>query len=145
MITASAAALCFPALALAQNAPVTGTAAGTPATGDVSASTTGAAQGTDDSVGVSGTADAQAADGGTARTTGSARFNQNMAMQRSTATANDDDERARSSSRSKASRNGADMSHSMSIYKERGEKPMVSREHEVTTPKEKALAADQQN
>lgn len=135
-ITVSALAFVLPGAAMAQE-PTT-TSAGTPTTGDVSASTSGSAEGTSDSVEVGGTADAAAADGGTAETEASARFNDHMANQRSTATASDEDERARSTSRSHASTTGADVSHSTSIYKQRGEKPVVTREHSVTTPKEKA-------
>lgn len=133
---ASAFALALPG-ALSAQEPTT-SSAGTPATGDVSASTSGTAEGTPDSVAVGGTAEAAAADGGTAETNATARFNEHMANQRSTATASDEDERARSMTRSHASRTGADVSHSMSIYKQRGEKPVVTKEHSVTTPKEKA-------
>lgn len=135
-IAASAIALALPGALLAQE--LTTTSAGTPTTGDVSASTSGSAEGTSDSVEVGGTADAAAANGGTAETEASAKFNDHMANQRSTATARDEDERARSTSRSHASTTGADVSHSTSIYKQRGEKPVITREHSVTTPKEKA-------
>ena len=135
-IAASAFAVTLPGALFAQD-PTT-TSAGTPTTGDVSASTSGSAQGTPDSVEAGGTADAGAANGGTVETDASAKFNDHMANQRSTATASDDDERARSMSRSHASTTGADVSHSMSIYKQRGEKPVVTQEHSVTTPKEKA-------
>lgn len=140
-IAASAIAFVLPAALTAQE-PTT-TSAGTPTTGDVSASTSGSAEGTEDSVEVGGTADAAAADGGTAETDASAKFNDHMANQRSTATASDEDERARSMSRSHASTTGADVSHSTSIYKQRGEKPVVTQEHSVTTPKEKAEADPQ--
>lgn len=133
---ASALALALPG-ALSAHEPTTSSAS-TPTTGDVSASTSGSAEGTPDSVQAGGTADATAADGGTAETSGTARFNEHMANQRSTATASDEDERARSMTRSHASTKGADVSHSMSIYKQRGEKPVITREHNVTTPTEKA-------
>ena len=136
IVAASALVFALPG-ALSAEEP-TQSSAGTPTTGDVSASTSGSAEGTSDSVAAGGTADATAADGGTAETEATAKFNEHMANQRSTATASDEDERARSMSRSHASTTGADVSHSMSIYKQRGEKPVVSKEHSVATPKEKA-------
>lgn len=139
ILASSAIALGLSGAAMAQTTtPSTTTSASTPTTGDVSASTSGTATGTPDSVEAGGTSDAQAANGGTASTSGSARFNDNMANQRSVATARDADERARSMTHSHASRNGADVSHSTSIYKQQGEKPVISRDTQVTTPKEKA-------
>jgi hypothetical protein len=139
VISAAAIALAVPG-AFAQEAPTTSSSAGSPTTGDVSTQTSGSATGTPDSVEVTGTADAQASDGGTAQAESTAKFNRNMANQRSTATASDDDERARSMTRSHATRHGADTSHSTSIYKKKGEKPVVEHEHSVTTPREKDAA-----
>jgi len=137
-IAAAFAVAAIPGAVMAQDA--TQSSAATPATGDVSASTSGSALGTPTSVGVGGTADARAANGGTASASSSAKFNDHMANQRSTATASDSDERARSMTHSHASKTGADVSHSTSFYKQKGEKPVVSNETDVTTPKEKAAA-----
>jgi hypothetical protein len=142
LIASAAALVALPGIAMAHEAPTTGTTASTPTTGDVSASTGGTAQGTQDGVGVTGTSDAAAANGGTAETQASATLNNNTARQTSSATATDEDETARSTTRSKASKKCADVSHSKSMYKQDGEKPVMTHEHDVTTPKEKAEAAD---
>jgi uncharacterized protein YggE len=105
-----------------------GSSAGTPQDRDVSASTYGSGTSTPDSVEVSGGGTATAADGGTATTNSTAKFNQNMARQRSTAKARGDDERARSTSTTRVHRDGEVRSRSMSIYKQRGEKPVIERE-----------------
>ena len=72
-------------------------------------------------------------DGGTATTDSRAKFNENMARQRSVATARDDDERARSMTNTHVRKDGQVRSRSMSIYKERGEKPVIDRQ--TTTSK----------
>jgi hypothetical protein len=129
--------LLAPALLVAgaASAQVNTGSAGTssPTTGDVSAGTTSGGMSGDGAVGVSGTADAAAANGGTVATNGSARFNthNNTARQRSTATARDDDERARSRSMTNVTPKGDVRSNSMTIYKQRGEKPVISRERTV--------------
>ena len=105
----------------------------TPTTGDVSAGTYGAGATDANSVGVSGGGTATAADGGTATTDSRAKFNENMARQRSVATARDDDERARSMTNTHVRKDGQVRSRSMSIYKERGEKPVIDRQ--TTTSK----------
>lgn len=105
----------------------------TPTTGDVSAGTFGSGTSTEDSVAVSGGAEAAATNGGTATSESTARFNNNTARQRSTATARDDDERARSSTMTHVRKDGQVRSRSMSIYKERGEKPVINRD--VSTSK----------
>lgn len=111
-----------------------GSASSTPTTGDVSAGTYGSGTSDANSVGVSGGGNATAADGGTAQTDSTARFNKNSAMQRSTATARDDDERARSRTMTHARKDGAVRSNSMSIYKERGEKPVITRDRSTSSP-----------
>ena len=105
----------------------------TPTTGGVSAGTTSGGVSGDGAVGVSGTADANAANGGTATTDANARFNtaNNTARQRSTATTRDDDERARSRSMTNVNPQGDVRSNSMSIYKQRGEKPVITRERTI--------------
>ena len=104
-----------------------------PTTGDVSAGTTSSGMSGAGTVGVSGTSDASAANGGTATTSGDARFNtqNNTARQRSLASARDEDERARSRSSTRINPNGDVRSNSMTIYKQRGEKPVVTREKTV--------------
>lgn len=126
-----------PAIMLAgtAHAQVNSGGAGTssPTTGDVTAGTTSSGISGDGTVGVDGTADAAAANGGTATTDASARFNtqNNTARQRSTATARDDDERARSRATTNVTPKGDVRSRSMTIYKERGSKPVISRESTV--------------
>ena len=126
-----------PAILLAgtAQAQVNSGGAGTssPTTGDVTAGTTSSGTSGEGAVGVQGTADAAAANGGTATTDASARFNteNNTARQRSTATARDDDERARSRASTNLTPNGDVRSRSMTIYKERGSKPVISRERTV--------------
>jgi hypothetical protein len=105
-----------------------GSSAATPNTGDVSASTWGSGTSTPDSVGVSGGGDATAANGGTATSDSTAKFNDNVARQRSVATARDEDERARSRTMTMAKKDGDVRSRSMSIYKQRGEKPVITRD-----------------
>ena len=109
-----------------------------PTTGDIRAGTSSSGTSSPGTVGVSGTADASASNGGTATTRGDARFNteNNTARQRSTATARDDDERARSRSSTNVNPRGDVRSRSMTIYKERGSKPVITRESTVNgTPK----------
>lgn len=91
---------------------------------DVSASTCG--QGTTDgtSITVSGCADAEARNGGTVNTNTRAKTNERMGMQRSIATARDEDERARSRTMTKVRQGEVVRSRTMSMYKQRGEKPV---------------------
>jgi hypothetical protein len=110
-----------------------GSSSSTPTTGDVSAGTWGSGTTDQNSVGVSGGGTAEAANGGTASTDSSAKFNDKRAMQRSVATARDEDERARSRTRTTVRKGGELRSNSMSIYKERGEKPVIDRERTRTT------------
>jgi hypothetical protein len=104
-----------------------------PTTGDISVGTTTGGTSGNGTVGVDGTADATAANGGTVSTQADARFNteNNTARQRSLATARDEDERARSRASTKVTPNGDVRSRSMTIYKERGSKPVITRERTV--------------
>ena len=126
----SALLLAAPALAQTRSGSA-GTSS--PTTGDVSAGTTSSGTSGQGGVGVSGTADAAAANGGTASTTGDARFNteNNTARQRSTAIASDADERARSRATTRVNPQGDVRSRSMTIYKQRGEKPVITRDSTV--------------
>ncbi|WP_176596208.1 MULTISPECIES: hypothetical protein [Sphingobium] len=125
MITAAFLASASAAPAQTKSA---GSQSSTPTTGDVSAGTYGSGSTDANSVGVSGGGTATAADGGTATTDSRAKFNDNMARQRSVATARDDDERARSMTNTHVRKDGEVRSRSMSIYKERGEKPVIDRQ-----------------
>ena len=120
------AALLMAGPAVAQN--TAGSSASTPTTGDVSAGTYGSGTSDANRVGVSGGGEAEAAAGGTATTDSSAKLNKNMARQRSVATARDEDERARSRTTTMAKKDGDVRSKSMSIYKESGEKPVITRD-----------------
>ncbi|MDB5696540.1 MAG: hypothetical protein JWN21_2083 [Sphingomonas bacterium] len=90
-----------------------------PTTGDVSVGTTSTGASGNGAVGVSGTADA--------------RFDtqNNTARQGSTAIARDEDERARSRATTRVSPNGDVRSRSMTIYKQRGERPVITGESTV--------------
>ncbi len=129
--------LAAPALLLATgaNAQTNSSNAGTssPTTGDVTVGTTTGGTSGNGTVGVTGTADAAAANGGTVSTDASARFNtaNNTARQRSTATAVDDDERARSRSSTNVNPRGDVRSNSMTVYKQRGERAVVTRDRTV--------------
>jgi Spy/CpxP family protein refolding chaperone len=122
------AATCLATASAASAQTTTGSQSSTPTTGDVSAGTYGSGTTDANSVGVSGGGNATAADGGTATTDSRAKFNENMARQRSVATARDDDERARSMTNTHVRKDGQVRSRSMSIYKERGEKPVIDRQ-----------------
>lgn len=126
----AALAAALPGIAGAQ---VTGgSQSSTPTTGDVSAGPYGSGTTDANSVGVSGGGAATAANGGTATTDSRAKLNPNAAHQRSVATARDEDERARSMTNTHVRKDGDVRSRSMSIYKERGEKPVIDRESTVT-------------
>ena len=101
----------------------TGTAGGIDGR-DVSVGTSG--QGTTDgtSIGVSGTADAEARNGGTVNTDVRAQTNDRRAMQRSTAVARDEDERARSRTHTVVRQGEVVRSRTSTMYKERGEPPV---------------------
>jgi hypothetical protein len=130
LFTLTAAAVLATGAATAQTQA--GSQSSTPTTGDVSAGTYGSGTTDANSVGVSGGGKATAADGGTASTDSRAKFNENMARQRSTATARDDDERARSMTNTHVRKDGRVRSRSMSIYKEKGEKPVIDRQTSVS-------------
>ncbi|MXP41500.1 hypothetical protein GRI75_07565 [Altererythrobacter soli] len=123
----AAASIAFSGGALAQSRTAD-SAAGTPTDGDVAASTYGSGTSTPDSVAVSGGGQATAENGGTATSESRARFNNNNAHQRSVAAARDDDERARSTTMTRVRKDGEVSSRSMSIYKQRGEKPVIERD-----------------
>ena len=131
IIFASAALLAAPALAQ----QTTGTSAATPDGKDVNASTYGSGTVTPTSQEVTGGGAAGATDG-TATSDSSAKFNDHMAMQRSTAEAQNDDARARSRTMTHTNRNGLVHSNSMSLYKEKGERPVVTHDNSVVTPGE---------
>lgn len=125
IFTAALLASSTGALAQSQTA---GSSSGTPQERSVRADTYGSGTSTPTSVGVSGGGSATASEGGVASTESRAKFNNNMARQRSTATARDDDERARSRTSTHARKDGTVRSRSMSIYKQRGEKPVIDRQ-----------------
>lgn len=134
LLTASAVALFYAAAASAQStAPISGGTSGGLSGQGVSASTYGTGTTDDNSVGVSGGGEASA-EGGTASTKSDARFNDQRAMQRSTARARDDDERARSRTMTTVRKGDEVRSRTMSIYKQRGEKPVIERSTSITTP-----------
>ena len=124
------------ALALAPSAEFAQTTAGsgtsTPRTGDVSTGTYGSGTSMPGGTAVNGGATAEALNGGTATTRSDAQVNERTARQRSVATARDDDERARSRTSTRVAPNGDVRSRSMSIYKQRGEKPVITRDSERT-------------
>lgn len=128
--TAAAFALTLAASGHAQE-PISGGSSGGVEGRDVSASTYGNGTTTDRSVGVSGGGTATA-EGGTATTRSDAKFNDRRAMQRSVASARTEDERARSRTRTTVRKGDEVRSRTMSIYKERGEKPVIERDHTVT-------------
>ena len=109
-----------PAAAQTVKGGTQGTAQGT----DVSAHTCGQGTTTPTSVEVSGCADATAANGGTVNTVNRARANDQVGMQRSRATARDDDERARSMTHTKVRRGETVRSRTMTMYKQKGERPV---------------------
>jgi hypothetical protein len=91
---------------------------------DVDASTCGYGSTDSSSVTVGGCADAEARNGGTADTSTRAKTNSRMGMQRSVATARDEDERARSRTMTKVRQGEVVRSRTMSMYKQRGERPV---------------------
>lgn len=110
--------------ASAQQKPVSGGTSGGVTGRDVSASTSGSGTTDGKSIGVGGTADATAGDGGTASTSVNARVNDRRGMSRSTAMARDEDERARSRTKTVVRQGEVVRSRTMSVYKERGEPPV---------------------
>lgn len=122
--------------ALAQTAQ--GGAASGISRGDLSVGTSSSGQATTTpdgrAVGVTGSADAAAANGGQVATDTAARLNERRAMQSSTATARDEDERATSRSRTIVTPNDMVRSRSMTRYKERGAPPVRETTTTVTRP-----------
>lgn len=106
---------------------VTGGSGTADAAGDVSAATSGTGTMTPDGVAVTGAANAAAADGGTATSRSDAQIVGDRAMARSTASARDDDDRARSRTKTQVQKDDAVRSRSMSIAKEKGERPVIER------------------
>ena len=121
-MAASALALCLiaaPASAQTVKGGTSGTAQGT----DVSARTCGSGTTTPNSITVAGCAEATAEDG-TTSTRNRAHVNDHMGMQRSTATARTDEERARSMTHTRVRQGEVVNSRTMTMYKQRGEKPV---------------------
>jgi hypothetical protein len=120
ILAASGLILATGAPALAQSG---GTRGSTPADRDVRAGTSGYGSTDGSSITVGGTADAQAADGGTANTRTRAKVNEQRGMQHSTATARDDDERARSRTHTVVRQGEVVRSRTSTMYKQKGERP----------------------
>ena len=101
----------------------------------VSASTYGSgqtSQTTDGStIGVTGGGEATAIDGA-ASTRSDAKLNERRAMQRSVATARDEDERARSRTRTVVREGDEVCSRTVSIYKQKGERPQREMTYSVS-------------
>jgi hypothetical protein len=127
----AAAGLLLGPPALAQT--ISGGSAGGVQGQGVSASTYGAGQTDGQSIGVQGGGEATAVDG-SARTDSTAKVNERRAIQRSVATARDDDERARSRTQTVVRQGEVVRSRTMSMYKEKGEKPVREHTYSVTTP-----------
>lgn len=132
-ITAASAALALVLTApatLAQDRPITGGASGGVQGEGVSASTSGTGTTTDNSIGVTGSAEATAVDGRSG-TRSTANLNERRAMQNSTAYARTDDEMARSRTRTVV-RDGEEVrSRTSSMYRDSDGGPPV-RERECT-------------
>jgi hypothetical protein len=123
-LTASALTLGALAFAAPAAAQVTDGTRGGVQGEDVSASTCGEGTAGQNSVQVSGCADAEARDGGTVSTQTKAQTNHRRAMQHSTATARDEDERARSRTHTIVREGETVRSRTSSMYKQRGERPV---------------------
>jgi hypothetical protein len=113
--------------------PVSGGTSGGIEGNNVGVSTYGAGQTDGQSIGGKGGADAVAVDG-SVRTKSDAKVNERRAMQRSTATARTEDERARSRTHTIVRQGETVRSRTMSMYKEKGEKPVREHTYSVTTP-----------
>ena len=90
---------------------------------DVNAGTSGYGSTDGRSITVGGTAEAGAANGGTADTRTRAKVNDRRGMQTSTARARDDDERARSRTRTVVRQGEVVRSRTSTMYKQKGERP----------------------
>lgn len=102
-----------------------GVSASTYGTGETSQTSDGS------TIGVTGGGEATAIDG-TASTRSDAKLNERRAMQRSVATARDDDERARSRTRTVVRQGDEVRSRTISIYKQKGERPEREMTYSVT-------------
>ena len=91
---------------------------------DVNAGTSGYGSTDGNSITVGGTADAEAADGGTANTRTRAKVNDRRGMQMSTAKARDEDERARSRTRTVVRQGEVVRSRTSTMYKQKGQRPV---------------------
>lgn len=133
-LAASALALATLAAPAAAQVVSGGTSGGTPQDRDVNASTCGQGTTTPTSMTVSGCADAEARNGGTANTSVKAKTNDQRAMQKSSATARDEDERARSRTHTIVRQGEVIRSRTHSMYHERGQKPVIERTSSTSTP-----------
>ena len=131
--TTAAAAVALAATPVMAQTVTGGTAGGVQGR-DVSASTCGSGSTDGTRIGVAGCADAAALDGGAADTSTRANVNDRRAMQRSVATARDEDERARSMTRTTVRDGEVVRSRTMSMYKEKGERPVREVESIRATP-----------
>lgn len=134
VLGATALALSAFALAPAGAQTVSTGTSGTASGQDVTASTCGYGTTDSTSVGVGGCADAEARNGGTVNTSTNAQTNDRRAMQHSRATAVDDDERARSRTHTIVRQGEVVRSRTMSKYKQRGQRPVITRETSTATP-----------
>ena len=111
--------------ALAQSG---GSRGSTPDGRDVRAGTSGYGSTDGNSITVGGTADAGAANGGTANTRTRAKVNDRRGMQMSTAKARDEDERARSRTHTVVRQGDVVRSRTSTMYKQKGERPVRTRD-----------------
>lgn len=121
-LAASALVLAFAAPATAQ--VVQGGSSGSVEGEDVNAGTSGYGSTDGTSITTGGTADAGATNGGTADTRVKSNTNDRRGMTNATATARDDDERARSRTRTVVRNGEVVRSRTMSMYKQKGERPV---------------------
>ena len=123
ILAASGLALAISAPALAQKQKSGGTSGRTSGQ-DVNAGTSGYGSIDGSSITVGGTADAEAANGGTTDTRTRARVNDRRGMQMSTAKARDEDERARSRTHTTVRQGEVVRSRTSTMYKQKGERPV---------------------
>jgi ElaB/YqjD/DUF883 family membrane-anchored ribosome-binding protein len=123
ILAVSGLALAVGAPALAQKTKSGGTSGSTSGQ-DVNAGTSGYGSTDGNSITVGGTADAAAANGGTASTRTRANVNDKRGMQHSTAKARDEDERARSRTHTIVRQGEVVRSRTSTMYKQKGEKPV---------------------
>ena len=135
MTAIAASTLALSALAVPAAAQITTVTSGTAQGTHDNAQTCGQGTSTATGVTVSGCADATATNGGTVNTSNVARANDQMGMQRSRATAVDEDERARAMTMTKVRQGEVVRSRPMTMYKQRGEKPVREVITSTATPK----------